>query len=87
VPVSARMDITTWTTEGSLAKLLQWRVSENPDHPFVFVEDDGPWTYGAIATEAVSIHGRLVDAGVRPGDLVVVRIGNDQRRLTTSPTW
>ena len=68
-----------WTTEGSLAKLLQWRVSENPDHAFVFVEDDGPWTYGSIAAEAVSIHGRLLDAGVRPGDLVVVRIGNDQR--------
>lgn len=69
----------TWTTEGSLAKLLQWRLFEDAGRAFVYVEDDGPWSYGAIAASAVTIRGRLVDAGVRAGDRVVVRVGNDQR--------
>jgi acyl-CoA synthetase (AMP-forming)/AMP-acid ligase II len=69
----------TWTTEGSLAKLLRWRLSEDANHPFLYVEDDGPWSYGAIAAAAVRIHRQLVDAGVRAGDRVIVRVGNDQR--------
>jgi long-chain acyl-CoA synthetase len=73
------MDAATWTTDGSIAKLLQWRTSEKPDHPFLYVEDEGPWSYAAVAGEAQHIHRRLVEAGVRPGALVVVRLGNDQR--------
>jgi long-chain acyl-CoA synthetase len=73
------MDAAGWTTDGSLAKLLQWRLSEDPDHAFVYVEDNGPWSYAAIATQALRIRDQLLDAGVRPGDRVIVRIGNDQR--------
>jgi long-chain acyl-CoA synthetase len=73
------MHAATWTTDGSIAKLLQWRVDENPDHAFLYVEDDGPWSYAAVAAEAVRIHRGLLAVGVRPGDLVIVRLGNDQR--------
>jgi long-chain acyl-CoA synthetase len=73
------MDAASWTTDGSIAKLLQWRISEKPDHPFLYVEDEGPWSYAAVAGEAQRIHRRLVEVGVRPGALVVVRLGNDQR--------
>jgi long-chain acyl-CoA synthetase len=77
--VTPGMDAATWTTDGSIAKLLQWRTSEKPDHPFLYVEDEGPWSYAAVAGEAERIRRRLVEAGVRPGALVVVRLGNDQR--------
>jgi long-chain acyl-CoA synthetase len=73
------MTATSWTTDGSIAKLLQWRLSEAPHHPFLYVEDDGPWSYAAVAAEAQRLRTRVVDAGVRAGDLVVVRVGNDQR--------
>lgn len=73
------MTAESWTTDGSIAKLLQWRLSEAPQHPFLYVEDEGPWSYAAVAAEAQRLHTRLLDAGAAPGDLVVVRIGNDQR--------
>jgi long-chain acyl-CoA synthetase len=63
---------------GSLAKLLAWRVAENPDAGFMFVEDDGPWTYGQLAAAATRIAGEL---SVAPGERVIVRIGNDERFL------
>lgn len=68
-----------WATAGSLAKLLQWRVAEQPDREFLYVEGDGPWSYAAIADHAVGLHDALVDAGVRRGDHVVTRVGNDER--------
>lgn len=73
------MTTTNWRTEGSLAALLDWRLGESPDHPFLYVEDDGPWSFAAIAAAAQGLAGRLVQAGVAPGDLVVVRLGNDER--------
>ncbi|HEY2831553.1 MAG TPA: class I adenylate-forming enzyme family protein [Sporichthyaceae bacterium] len=63
---------------GSLAKLLAWRAAENPDAGFVFVEDDGPWTYGQLAAAASRIATQLT---VTPGDRVIVRVGNDERFL------
>lgn len=68
-----------WATAGSLAKLLEWRVGEQPDREFLYVEDDGPWSYAAIADQAAGLHDALDDAGVRRGDLVVIRVGNDER--------
>jgi long-chain acyl-CoA synthetase len=62
---------------GSLARLLAWRLAEAPDAGFVFVEDDGPWTYRRLAAAAVSV-ARELD-GVAPGGRVVLRIGNDER--------
>jgi long-chain acyl-CoA synthetase len=73
------MDVSTWTTTGSIAKLLAWRVAEAPDADFVHVEDDGPWSYAAIAREAVRLYEQLFVAGVGRGDLVIVRVGNDER--------
>jgi long-chain acyl-CoA synthetase len=68
-----------WDAAGSLGKLLQWRVGEQPDREFLYVEDDGPWSYAAIADRAVALHDALVDAGVCRGDLVVIRVGNNER--------
>lgn len=62
---------------GSLGRLLGWRLAERPDGGFVFVADDGPWTYRALAATAARVAGGL--AGVAPRDRVVVRIGNDER--------
>lgn len=74
----------TWTTNGSIGKLLQWRVEEKPAHGFLFVEDDGPWTYRSIAAEAVVAADELRNAGVNSGDLVIVRAGNDERFLASA---
>lgn len=62
---------------GSLAHLLAWRLAEAPDAGFVFVEDDGPWTYRQLAAAAVTM-ARELD-GLAPGGRVVLRIGNDER--------
>jgi long-chain acyl-CoA synthetase len=73
------MDRAQWATEGSLAKLLRWRVAERPDREFLYVEDDGPWSYAAIAAQAVHYHDDLARGGVGRGDFVIVRVGNDER--------
>ena len=64
---------------GSVGNLLRWRVAERPGHGFLYVEDDGPYTYAVIAGAAVRLHDALRANGVRRGDLVLVRIGNDER--------
>jgi long-chain acyl-CoA synthetase len=64
---------------GSLARLLAWRNDERPTHPFVHVEDEGPWSIGDIAAAAVELTDRLGDAGIHAGDRVLVRLGNDER--------
>jgi long-chain acyl-CoA synthetase len=78
------MDVTTWNTDGSIGKLLKWRLNEKPDHGFLYVEDDGPWSYRVIAAEAVRIHEWLAAAGVARDDLVIVRAGNDERFLAAA---
>ena len=78
------MDVTNWSAEGSVAKMLQWRLNEAPDHAFLYVEDDGPWSYRAIAAEAVRIHEQLAAQGVGRGNLVMVRVGNDERFLAAA---
>ena len=71
---------------GSLARLLAWRLAEAPDDGFVFVEDDGPWTYRQLAAAAVEVARKL--DGVAPGGRVVLRIGNDERYLAAaSAIW
>ena len=74
------MAVSTWTTEGSIAKLLAWRVAEAPEADFVYVEDDGPWSFAAIAARRgaplrATVRRRR-GAPRRPG---VVRLGNDER--------
>jgi long-chain acyl-CoA synthetase len=66
---------------GSLAQLLAWRVAERPDHPCVWVEDEGPWSVGQLAATAVATAGALDAVGVEPRRRVIVRIGNDERFL------
>jgi long-chain acyl-CoA synthetase len=66
---------------GSLARLLAWRSAERPGHPFLWVEEEGPWTIGGLAAAAQEIAGRLESAGVQAGDRVLVRVGNDSRFL------
>jgi long-chain acyl-CoA synthetase len=73
------MTTTDWIAAGSIAKLLDWRLSENAAHEFLYVEDDGPWTYQSVGAEAVRIHDDLAAAGIGRSDLVVVRVGNDER--------
>ena len=66
---------------GSALRLLTCRASERPDHPFLWVEDQGPWTLGALAAAAVPVGASLAAAGVRAGHRVLVRVGNDSRFL------
>lgn len=70
-----------WSTEGSVSKLLAWRLEEKPGHQFLYVEDDGPWSYRQIAAAAVRVTDALRDNGVGAGASVVVRVGNDERYL------
>jgi len=64
--------------EGSLAHLLAWRLAEDPGRGFLFVEDEGPWTFAQLAAASVGLGDRLTDV-VEPADRVVVRLGNDER--------
>ncbi len=69
---------------GSLARLLAARVAERPEHPFLWVEEDGPWTLAALAAQAADIRERLAATGAVAGDRVLLRIGND---AASSPPW
>ncbi|HEX4249079.1 MAG TPA: fatty acid--CoA ligase family protein [Pseudonocardia sp.] len=64
---------------GSLAHLLAWRLDEQPDRGFLYVEDEGPWSYAALAAASADLSSRL--SAVAPGERVVVRVGNDERFL------
>ena len=72
------MTQTVLDTTGSLASLLLARTDERPDHPFLWVEEDGPWTLTDLATSAASV---AADLEVGPGDRVLLRLGNDERFL------
>ena len=73
---------------GSLGRLLEWRAREKPEHPFLWVEDQGPWTFGALASAARSLQDELASLGVGRADHVLVRIGNDERFLpATAALW
>jgi len=72
----------------SLANLLAWRAAERADFPLLYVEDDGPWTTGALATAAADLAAELGRLGVRRRDRVLVRLGNDERYLAAlTGTW
>jgi acyl-CoA synthetase (AMP-forming)/AMP-acid ligase II len=64
---------------GSLASLLAWRACERPDHPFLYIEEERPWTFGELAHAARDTAARLAKAGVTTGGRVLTRIGNDER--------
>jgi long-chain acyl-CoA synthetase len=71
---------------GSLARLLGWRLAELPGRGFLYVEDDGPWTFARLAAASVTVSDAL--AAVTAGDRVVVRVGNDERFLpAASAVW
>jgi long-chain acyl-CoA synthetase len=73
---------------GSLAHLLATRAAERPGFPVTYVEDEGPWSAGALAGAADALAARLADVGVGPGDRVLVRLGNDERFLAAATaTW
>jgi len=72
---------TAYEPGGSLALLVAWRAAERPDFPLLYVEDDGPWTTGAVATAAADLAAELRRLGVRRRDRVLVRLGNDERYL------
>ena len=69
------------TPGGSLCRLLAWRLSENPGFDLLWVEDDGPWSVACLAQSAAGLETRLDDAGIGPGDPVLLRLGNDERFL------
>lgn len=78
----------TWIAEGSIAALLRWRLDEKPEHGFAYVEDEGPWTFQAIGAEAVRVAHGLQAHSVGAEDLVIVRLGNDERFLSAlSGAW
>ncbi|MEA2124471.1 MAG: hypothetical protein QOI80_1253 [Solirubrobacteraceae bacterium] len=66
---------------GSVARLLGCRATERPDHRFLWVEERGPWTLGALAGAAAGLATTLREAGAQPGDRVLLRLGNDARFL------
>ncbi|MDQ1567547.1 MAG: long-chain acyl-CoA synthetase, partial [Actinomycetota bacterium] len=66
---------------GSVLRLLASRAEERPEHPFLWVEERGPWTLGALADAAARLTAALGAAGVEPGARVLLRIGNDARFL------
>ncbi|HET9772483.1 MAG TPA: class I adenylate-forming enzyme family protein, partial [Acidimicrobiia bacterium] len=67
---------------GSALRLLTCRAEERPDHPFLWVQDEGPWTLGALTDAAAELAEQLGGAaGVQPGDRVLLRLGNDARFL------
>ncbi|MDT7750013.1 MAG: AMP-binding enzyme, partial [Pseudonocardiales bacterium] len=71
---------------GSLARLLGWRLAELPGRGFLYVEDDGPWSFARLAAASVTVGEQL--ATVTAGDRVVVRVGNDERFLpAASAVW
>lgn len=73
---------------GSLATLLAWRVAERPDHPMLYVEDAGPWTVGQVAMAASDLATRLADRGIRSGDRVAIRFGNEVRfAIAITAVW
>jgi long-chain acyl-CoA synthetase len=67
--------------EGSLASLLAWRACERPDHAYLYVEDDQPWTFAELAAAAAGIASRLAEAGIGTGGRVLSRVGNEERFL------
>jgi long-chain acyl-CoA synthetase len=78
--------VTERAPRGSLAHLLAWRLAEEPGRGFLYVEDDGPWSYARLAAASAELTDRL--AGVAPGGRVVVRVGNDERFLpAVSAVW
>jgi long-chain acyl-CoA synthetase len=71
---------------GSLARLLGWRLAELPGRGFLYVEDDGPWSFARLAAASVTVGEQL--GTVAAGGRVVVRVGNDERFLpAASAVW
>jgi long-chain acyl-CoA synthetase len=66
---------------GSLSALLAWRALEGPEHGYLSVEEESPFTFGELAQAAADLDARLAEAGAGRGDVVLVRIGNDERFL------
>jgi long-chain acyl-CoA synthetase len=62
---------------GSAVRLLTCRAAEQPDHPFLWVEERGPWRLGALAADAARLGDALTTRGIGPGDRVLLRLGND----------
>ena len=62
---------------GSAERLLTCRAAERPDYPFLWVEERGPWRLGDLASEAARLGEDLRSSGIRPGDRVLLRLGND----------
>ncbi|SEB30847.1 amino acid adenylation domain-containing protein [Streptomyces misionensis] len=58
-------------------ELLDRAVTEHSDAPAVR-DTEGGWTYAELDAAARAWTHRLVRSGVRPGDRVLVRIGNDR---------
>jgi long-chain acyl-CoA synthetase len=74
--------------DGSLAELLALRLTDDPDFPLIYVEDEGPWTVGRIALAARTYADALRSDGIGPGKRVIVRVGNDERFLVALVgTW
>lgn len=58
-----------------LTRMLAERASSSPDHPFV-IDGDRRLTYGETHAAAARVAGALSEAGVRPGDRVLLAMPN-----------
>lgn len=66
---------------GSALRLLTCRADERPGHPFLWVEERGPWTLGSLTAAAARVAASLVGGGVGSRNRVLLRTGNDARFL------
>jgi long-chain acyl-CoA synthetase len=73
---------------GSALRLLTCRAEELPSHPFLWVEERGPWTLGSLAASAARVAASLVAGGVGARNRVLLLIGNDAIVLPAlAATW
>ncbi|HEV7861988.1 MAG TPA: HAD-IA family hydrolase [Acidimicrobiia bacterium] len=81
-------DAVAFEPGGSALRLLACRVAERPDHPFLWVQERGPWTLGGLASATAALAVELTAAGLQPGDRTLIRLGNDARFLPAlAATW
>jgi len=62
---------------GSAVRLLTCRAAERPDHPFLWVEERGPWRLGDLVADAARLGDALTARSIGPGHRVLLRLGND----------
>lgn len=79
-PTAMQVTVTHPFTGRDLPWLLQTRAAVSADRTFLvwepFEGEPARWTYREFAREAASVAAGLAERGVRPGDFVLIHLGN-----------